>query len=131
MSAELSYSAAEELLERYARAWTEFDGDLIVAIHTEDQESHEDPFEPPLVGHNALREALLHAARVEEQVEFTFERHWVVERTILAPWHASYVDRESRARVRMAGFAVFEISDDGRIAKGRSWSTSRAETPAV
>jgi hypothetical protein len=130
VSGELTYAAAGELLERYATAWSTFDGDLLTAIHTEHQESREDPFEPPLVGHNALREALLDAARDEEQVEFTFERHWVVDRTILAPWHASYVDRERRTRVRMAGFSTFEIADDGRIARSRSWSMSRADTPA-
>lgn len=129
MTRELGYAAAADLLERYARAWAEHDGDALVALHTPDAESFEDPFEPPLVGHNALRQALLDAAEVEEQVEFTFERHWVVGQTILAPWHASYVDRNDRTRVRLAGFATFETADDGRISRARFWQ-HRAVTPA-
>ncbi|MEO7663515.1 MAG: nuclear transport factor 2 family protein, partial [Candidatus Limnocylindrales bacterium] len=125
----LTHETAATLLERYATAWADHDGDAFVALHTEDAESVEDPFKPPLVGSNALRQRLLDAAEAEEQVEFTFERHWVVAPTILAPWHASYVDRDSRARVRMAGFATFEIADDGRIRRARFWS-NRAETPA-
>lgn len=125
----LDHEWAATLLERYAAARADHDGDALVALHTEGAESVRDPFEPPLVGHNAIRRALLDAAESEEQVEFVFERHWVVASTILAPWHASYVDRDSRARVRMAGFATFEIAVDGRISRARFWS-NRAETPA-
>lgn len=126
---ELTYAAAGDLLDRYSRAWCDHDGDAFVALHTPDAESHEDPFDAPLVGHNALRQALLDASQTEEQVEFVFERHWVVPPTILAAWHASYVDRQTRSRVRYAGFATFEVADDGRIERVRQWY-NRAETPA-
>jgi ketosteroid isomerase-like protein len=130
LTSTVSYASAGRLLERYARAWMDHDGDAFLELHAPDAESVEDPFEPPLVGHNALRQGLLAAAEVEEQVEFTFERHWVVAPTVLAAWHASYIDRDSRARVRMAGFATFELADDGRIRRARFWS-NRAETPAA
>ena len=50
-----------------------------------------DPFEPPMVGHNALRAYLLKLAESQDQVEVTMERHWAVGATVLAAWHASYV----------------------------------------
>lgn len=125
----LTYASAGALLERYARAWCDFDGDAFVDLHTSGAESHADPFQTPLVGHNAIRRNLLAASEFQEQVEFVFERHWVVPPTILAAWHASYVHRRTRARVRLAGFATFEIADDGRISRARQWY-NRAETPA-
>lgn len=126
----LDYAAAGELLERLSGAWVTFDGDAWVDLFTEDAESHRDPFEPPLVGRNALRADLLAAAEVEEQVEFTIERHWVVGPTILAAWHLSYVHRTTRSRVRLAGFLTLEVAADGRIARARWWY-NRRETAAA
>jgi hypothetical protein len=126
----IDYAAGGELLEAMARAWVAFDGDAWVDLFTEDAESHQDPFGPPLVGHNALRADLLHASEVEEQVEFTIERHWVVPPTILAAWHLSYVHRDTRSRVRLAGFVTLEVAADGRIARARWWY-NRHETPTA
>jgi ketosteroid isomerase-like protein len=117
----LDHAAAGDLLERYGRAWQSFDGDAWTALFTDDIEYHEDPFEPPMVGHNAVRAYLLEAAGQQEQVEFTVERHWVAGPTVLAAWHASYVRRSDQARVRLAGFMTVEIADDGRIARFREW----------
>jgi SnoaL-like protein len=127
--AALTYAAAGDILERYARAWSRGDGDAFVDLHTRDVEAHSDPFAAPLIGANAIRRSLVAALETEEQVEFVFERHWVVPPTILTAWHASFVHRQTRARVRLAGFATFEIADDGRISRARYWY-NRAETPA-
>ena len=58
----IDYATAGRPPEAYGQAWADFDGDAWVALFTEDAEYHEDPFEPPLVGHNALRRYLLEAA---------------------------------------------------------------------
>ena len=117
----LDHAAGGELLERYRHAWETFDGDAWVDLFAEEAEYHEDPFEPPLVGHNALRAYLLEAADAQDQLEMTVERHWVVGPTVLAAWHASFVQRSDRARVRIAGFMTLEIDDDGRVRRFREW----------
>ena len=124
----IDYATAGRLLEAYGRAWTDFDGDGWVALFTEDAEYHEDPFEPPMVGHNAVRAYLLEASERQQDVEFTIERHWVVAPTVLAAWHASYIRRTDLARVRLAGFMTMEIADDGRIARFREWWHRREST---
>ena len=91
-----------------------FDGDAWVALFADDAEYREDPFEPPLVGHNAIRAYLLEAAEAEDQVEFTIERHWVAGATVLAAWHASFVRRPS-GRAGPAG-RVPDARDRGRRA---------------
>ena len=125
----IDHAAAGRLLDALADARVTFDGDAWVDLFTDDAMVRQDPFLPPLVGRNALRADLLEAARVEEQVEFTWERHWVVPPTILAPWRMSYIERGTRARVSLAGFATLEIADDGRIARARRWY-HRREAPA-
>ena len=117
----LDHAAAADLLDRYGRAWEMFDGDGWTDLFTADVEYHEEPFEPPMVGHNALRAYLLEASERQQDVEFTVERHWVVDPTVLAAWHANYVRRSDLARVRLAGFMTLEIADDGRIARFREW----------
>jgi ketosteroid isomerase-like protein len=114
------YAAAGELLERYGRAWEQFDGDAWVRLFTEDVEYHNDPFQPPMVGGNAIRAYLLDLAEREADVEFTVERHWFVDPTVLAAWHAGYVQRSDRTQVRISGFMTLEIRD-GRIARLREW----------
>src|SRR5207245_345054 len=116
---------AGRLLGALARARTTFDGDAWVGLFGENATYQADPFKPPLVGHNALRADILAASETQQQVEFTVERHWVVEPTVLAAWHMSYVDRASKGRVREAGFATLEIGTDGRIERARWWSVRR------
>ena len=91
----IDYAAAGDLLAAYGKAWETFDGDAWTALFAERAEYHADPFEPPLVGHNAIRAYLLEAAESQADVEFTVERHWVAASTVLAAWHASFVRRPS------------------------------------
>ncbi len=116
----IDYAAAGDLLASYGRAWTTFDGDLLVSLFTADAEYHEDPFEPPMIGHNAIRAYWLEAAASQEQVEFDVERHWVSGDTVLAAWHAVYVRRGSSDRVRLAGFFVLDVAG-GKIRQLREW----------
>ena len=126
----LDHAAGEDLLERYGRAWETFDGAAWTDLFTDDVEYREDPFEPPVVGHNAVRAYLLEASERQQDVEFTVERHWVSGSTVLAAWHASYIQRADQARVRLAGFLTMEVADDGRIARFREWWHRRESTGA-
>ena len=117
----VDYTTAGDLLDAYGRAWETFDGDAWVALFSEDAEYHEDPFEPPLVGHNALRAYLLDASASQRDVEFTVERHWVSGETVLAAWHVAFIRQASGQHVRMAGFMTAEVAN-GRIARFREWT---------
>ena len=72
------------------------------------------------IGRSA-RKAEMPPAEAQDQVEMTVERHWVVGDTALAAWHASYVQRTNRARVRLAGFMTLELAGGGRIRRFREW----------
>jgi ketosteroid isomerase-like protein len=126
---DITYAVAADLLERFRQAWLAFDGDAWTDLFEPDVVYHDGPFDEPFVGRNALRAYLLEAAELQDQLEVVIERHWVVSPTIIAVWHASYVHRSTRARVRIAGVMTLEVGDDGRIARFREWY-HRLETPA-
>ncbi len=117
----IDYAAAGGLLERYGKAWQDFDGDAWVALFTEDAEYHGDPFGAPLVGHNDLRAFMLESAETQRDVDFTVERHWVSGSTVLAAWHASWARPAGGDRTRTAGFLTAEVAADGRIERFREW----------
>jgi len=121
----IDYAAAGDLLTAFGQALTSFDGDAWVELFTDDAEYHEDPFGAPLVGHNALRSYMLKTAEARRDVEFTVERHWVSEPTVLAAWQMTFAPRGGGDLVRIAGFMTAEIVPDGRIARYRQW-TQRA-----
>jgi ketosteroid isomerase-like protein len=120
----IDYATAGDIVATFGRAWETFDGDLVVSLFTERAEYYEDPFEPPLVGHNAIRAYWLNSAPSQDQLEFTVERHWVSGDTILAACHASYIERPSGDRIRMKAFFTFEM-ENGRIARFREWWHAR------
>jgi ketosteroid isomerase-like protein len=126
----IDYAAAGDLLEAYGRAVTADDGDAWVALFTEDVEFREDPFEPPLVGHVAVRAYLGRNAETRTGSEFTVERHWVSGATVLAAWHGSFDRRETGRKVRLAGFMTLEVAPDGRISRLRKW-WHRHESPGI
>ncbi len=117
----IDYAAGGELVEAYGRAWQDFSGDAWVALFTEDAEYHGDPFDEPLVGHNALRSFLLESSARQRDVAFTVERHWVSGATVLAAWHASWIERSDDTVTRRAGFLTAEVAEDGRIRRFREW----------
>ena len=124
----IGYAEAGELLTDFARAYETFDGDLIVSLFTDDAEYHEDPFSPPIVGHNAIRAYWLDGAETQDQVEFTIERHLVSGDTIVATWHMSYVVRADGERRRASGVFLLETRN-GKIERLREWwHERRADT---
>ena len=120
----IGYTEAGDLLAAFARARETFDGDLVVSLFSADAEYHEDPFGPPIVGHNAIRASWLESAATQDQVEFTIERHLVSGDTIVAIWHLSYVLREDGGRRRASGVMVLDMRG-GEIERLREWSHER------
>ena len=116
----------QDLLARFKAAWERRDPDRAVALFAEDAEYRFDPFEPPLVGHNAIREYWNEAAASQANVEFDAERVWAVNRTVLASWHAAFTRRASAERVRYRGFMTLELDDAGLVSRFREWAISRS-----
>ena len=122
----IDYATAGTLLDAFRDAWESRDGEAWVALFEDDVVFQADPFEDALTGHNAVRAYLYDASITQGQSEFTVERHWVSGSTVLAAWHAGFVEGSTGMRVRIAGFMTLEIGSGDRIARVRQWSHQRA-----
>ena len=123
--ATLTHGDAQDLLERYKRAWERRDPDLAMELYNDDAEFRLDPFEEPARGANEIREIWNDVAASQDHVEFDAERIWVVERTILASWHAAFTQRSNADRVRIRAFSTFELDEAGLIWRAKQWAQSR------
>ena len=115
----------QDLLARFKRAQERRDPDLAVELFREDAEYRPDPFEPALVGSNAIRESWNGMAASQKDVEFDAERIWVSGATVLASWHGAYTLSATAERVRTLGFLTLELDEDGLISRLREWPASR------
>lgn len=121
----LTHGDAQDLLERYKRAWERRDPDLAMELYRDDAEVRLDPFEEPARGANEIRQIWNEVAATQDHVEFDAERIWVVERTVLASWHAAFTRRSNADRVRIRGFSTFELDDSGLLRRVRQWAQAR------
>ena len=125
MARALTPGDGQDLLARFKQAWERRDPDAAVALFRGDAEYRFDPFEPPLVGANAIRAYWNEAAATQVHVDFDAERVWVAGTTVLASWHAAFTRRVSGERVRYRGFMTLELDDAGLIGRFREWSLGR------
>ena len=120
-----THGDAQDLLEKYKRAWEKRSPDMALELYSRDAELRIDPFEEPATGLNAIRELWNEVAATQDHVEFDAERIWVVERTVLASWHVAFTRSSTSERIRIRGFSTFEVDAAGLIQRQRQWAQSR------
>jgi len=116
---------AQDLLERYKRAWEERNPERAMELYRDDAEFRLDPFDEPAQGANAIRAIWNDVAETQANVEFDAERTWAVGRTVLASWHVAFTRRGSAERVRIRGFSTFELDESGLIERAKQWAVAR------
>ena len=125
MPTPLTPGDAQELLERYKRAWEERNPDRAMELYRDDAEFRIDPFEEPARGANEIRAIWNDVAETQANVEFDAERTWAVGRTVLASWHVAFTQRATANRVRIRGFSTFELDEDGLIERAKQWAVAK------
>jgi ketosteroid isomerase-like protein len=123
--APLTHGDAQDLLERYKRAWETRDPELAMALYSEHAEFRLDPFEEPARGPNEIRAIWNDVAATQTNVEFDAERTWVSGNTVLTSWHVAFTRRATAERIRIRGFSTFELDADGLIERARQWASAR------
>ena len=102
----LDHAAAADLSERYGQAWETFDGDAWTDLFTTTS-SIGGSVRAGDRGAQCRSGVPARGSERQQDVEFTVERHWVFAPTVLAAWHASYVQRSDRPA------SVGGLLDDG------------------
>jgi limonene-1,2-epoxide hydrolase len=125
MAEQLTPGDAQDLLERYKRAWEARNPDLAMELYRADAEFRMDPFDEPAQGENAIRAVWNDVAATQINVEFDAERTWAVGQTVLASWHAAFTRRTNAERVRIRGFSTFELDESGLIQRARQWAVAK------
>lgn len=121
----------ETWLRRYGRAWEDGDADAICELFTPDAVYWETPFDPPMIGHEAIRAYWsVGAASAQTDVAFAAQplRHDPGDDTRFATWQASFRRVATSASVELDGVLSARFAPDGRCAVFREW-WHRRETP--
>jgi hypothetical protein len=118
-------------LRRYGQAWIAGDPEAAVRLFSDDAAYHETPFDPPMVGHEAIRRYWTEGAK-EGQRDVAFAAQPVAfdGDTGMARWQASFVRVRSGARVELDGVLAARFAADGRCREFREWWHRRETAPA-
>ena len=117
----LERKVAEDILERYGKAWVNQDPEAILELFTADATYHEWAFDKPYTGHEEIR-GYWQEKVVEEQSDIEFEviNFYVDGNTLIAEWDARFYTRSEAIKNHMLEVAIMEI-EGGKIKSLREY----------
>ena len=117
------------IMDAYGRAWTTQDVALLLSLFTEDATYHENPFNAPLAGYEAIA-AYWQRAVISNQREIQFRwRHVYSDGAQHAiEWQAQFSRIDPPQRVELRGMMFLQLAGD-RIGRLREYWHKR-ETSA-
>ena len=109
-------------LRRYGEAWMAGDPEAAAELFTDDAAYHETPFDPPMVGREAIRRYWIEGARDgQRDVMFAAQPVAIDDDTATARWQASFVRVRNGAAVELDGVLAARFAPDGRCREFREW----------
>lgn len=122
--------AFRDWLRRYGRAWIAGDPQAAIELFTPQAAYHETPFDPPMLGEEAIRRYWTEGAQ-DGQREVTFEAQPIGLHgdTGYARWQATFVRLPGRSSVELDGVLAARFAADGRCCEFREWWHRRESPP--
>ncbi|HSG86489.1 MAG TPA: nuclear transport factor 2 family protein [Candidatus Limnocylindrales bacterium] len=117
----LTIEAFEAWLDAYGRASAEDDPDASAALFSADARYHESPFDPPIVGRQAIRRYWEGGARRLADKRSTHEILAVGDDVGIARWRASFTVVRTGERVALDCLFVARFGEDGTCVEFREW----------
>jgi ketosteroid isomerase-like protein len=109
------------IMEDYRRAWERQDADLLLTLFTEDATYHENPFNEPLAGHEAIRKYWQRVVMTNQKdIRFRWRPVYSNGGEHTIEWEAEYTRIESSQRVELRGMMFLTFSGN-RIARLREY----------
>ena len=115
-------------MEDYRRAWERQDAALLLTLFTEDATYHENPFNEPLAGHEAIRRYWQRVVMPNQKdIRFRWRQVHSAGSEHAIEWEAEFHRSEPPQRVELRGMMFLSLSGN-RIARLREYWHKR-ETP--
>ena len=119
----------DQWLERYGRAWEAGSPESALGLFSEHAQYFETPFDPPMVGHDAIRQYWIAGAKnSQRQVKFSAHPITFDGQTGYALWHATFERVPSNSQVELEGVLSAQFDSQMRCTVFREW-WHRRETP--
>ncbi len=116
------------VMEDYRRSWERQDADLLLALFTEEATYHENPFNEPLAGHEAIRQYWQRVVMTNQKdIRFRWRPVHSGGDDHAIEWEAQFQRIEPPQRVELRGMMFLTLSGN-RIARLREYWHKR-ETP--
>lgn len=117
------------VMEDYRRAWERQDAELLLSLFTEDATYHENPFNEPLAGLEAIRAYWRRAVMTDQKdIRFRWRPVYSIGEEHAIEWEAQFLRRDPPQRVELRGMMFLTLSGK-RIARLREYWHKR-ETSA-
>jgi ketosteroid isomerase-like protein len=108
----MTKETALKLIEIYGKAWETRDPELIITIFTEEA-TYNDPKEPENIGRDAIKKYWETKVIGEQKdIKFTLLHLWVDGDTVIAEWHATFIDIKRNLHIDMTEVAIFGVKDE-------------------
>ena len=119
----------ERWLERYGQAWESGSPESVLDLFSERAEYFETPFDPPMVGHDAIRRYWTEGAKeTQRHVRFSAQPIAFDGESGHALWRATFERVPSGSRVELEGVLSARFDSGMRCVVFREW-WHRRETP--
>ena len=115
----------EAWLARYGEAWEARDPEAAVALFGPDATYQETPFDPPMVGADAIRAYWAGVPETQRDIRFDAEVLAIADKTGFARWRCSFTRIEGGARVELDGIFEVVFGPDALCVEFREWWHSR------
>jgi ketosteroid isomerase-like protein len=119
-----------EWIEAYAEAWHGGDDAALADLFTEDAVYRSDPFRPPRLGVDAIREYWRDATSTQQELELRFGEPIVVGNRVVVEWWAAM--RDDGREVTLPGCLLMRFRPGGRCQELREYwhlADGRREPP--
>ncbi|MDQ1665440.1 MAG: hypothetical protein QOH75_1471 [Actinomycetota bacterium] len=116
-------AGAERFIAGFIQAWREHDSDLIASLFTPDGRLYYSPLEPPVVGHDAIREFWAQGTAGQSNLDVTFGPPAMAGGRAVAEWWAT-VHNDGQPTTE-PGCALITLDQAGRCTELREYSSLR------
>ena len=126
MSHEIDEAGFEAWLDDYKAAWESRDPSAAADLFTDDASYGEMPFDPPIVGREAIATYWANAVAGQRDVRFTYEILSCGGGEAICHWHCAFTGVPGGAAVELDGIFRCRYADAAHVDRFEEWWHVRA-----